>query len=82
MQLSLQLSKFTFCLLGDGSCFIVQQDLDYVIELTGADYDAVYKVQARWRRGLGDSPLGPRALEGTESSYFVILRAITYLGVG
>ena len=36
----------TFCLLGDGSCFIVQQDLDYLIELTGADSDPVYKVQA------------------------------------
>lgn len=61
MQLSLQLSKFSFCLLGDGSCFIVQQDLDYVIELTGADCDAVYKVQARWRHGLGDLTwdLGP-----------------------
>ena len=37
--------KVSFCLLGDGSCFIVQQDLDYVIELTGADCDPVYKVQ-------------------------------------
>lgn len=46
MQISLQFSKFSFCLLGDGSCFIVQQDLDYVIELTGADCDPVYKVQA------------------------------------
>lgn len=36
---------------GDGSCFIVQQDLDYVIELTGADYDAVYKV-ATWEKQI------------------------------
>ncbi|KAB0396329.1 hypothetical protein E2I00_018941, partial [Balaenoptera physalus] len=36
---------------GDGSCFIVQQDLDYVIELTGADCDPVYKV-ATWEKQI------------------------------
>ncbi|KAB1272222.1 Proteasomal ATPase-associated factor 1 [Camelus dromedarius] len=36
---------------GDGSCFIVQQDLDYVIELTGADSDPVYKV-ATWEKQI------------------------------
>ncbi|POI23954.1 hypothetical protein CIB84_012299, partial [Bambusicola thoracicus] len=28
---------------GDGTCFIIQQDLDYVIDLTEADCDPVYK---------------------------------------
>ncbi|XP_045340015.1 proteasomal ATPase-associated factor 1 isoform X2 [Leopardus geoffroyi] len=36
---------------GDGSCFIVQQDLDYLIELTGADCDPVYKV-ATWEKQI------------------------------
>ncbi|XP_023065216.1 proteasomal ATPase-associated factor 1 isoform X1 [Piliocolobus tephrosceles] len=36
---------------GDGSCFIVQQDLDYVTELTGADCDPVYKV-ATWEKQI------------------------------
>ncbi|XP_047608816.1 proteasomal ATPase-associated factor 1 isoform X1 [Phacochoerus africanus] len=36
---------------GDGSSFIVQQDLDYVIELTGADCDPVYKV-ATWEKQI------------------------------
>ncbi|XP_016063956.1 PREDICTED: proteasomal ATPase-associated factor 1 [Miniopterus natalensis] len=36
---------------GDGSCFIVQQDLDYVIELTGADCDPVYKA-ATWEKQI------------------------------
>ncbi|KAF6105322.1 proteasomal ATPase associated factor 1 [Phyllostomus discolor] len=36
---------------GDGSCFVVQQDLDYVIELTGADCDPVYKV-ATWEKQI------------------------------
>ncbi|KAK2508720.1 hypothetical protein MC885_011764 [Smutsia gigantea] len=36
---------------GDGSCFIVQQDLDYVFELTGADCDPVYKV-ATWKKQI------------------------------
>nr|KAF6438545.1 proteasomal ATPase associated factor 1 [Molossus molossus] len=36
---------------GDGSCFIIQQDLDYVIELTGADCDPVYKV-ATWEKQI------------------------------
>ncbi|ELK00353.1 Proteasomal ATPase-associated factor 1 [Pteropus alecto] len=36
---------------GDGSCFIVQQDLDYVIELTGTDCDPVYKV-ATWEKQI------------------------------
>uniref|UniRef100_A0A8D0HNU9 Proteasomal ATPase-associated factor 1 n=1 Tax=Sphenodon punctatus TaxID=8508 RepID=A0A8D0HNU9_SPHPU len=30
---------------GDGSCFIIQQDLDHIIELTEADCDPVYKVR-------------------------------------
>ncbi|XP_036392649.1 proteasomal ATPase-associated factor 1-like [Megalops cyprinoides] len=34
---------------GDGSCFIVQQDLDHSIELTGPDADPVYKVAA-WEK--------------------------------
>ncbi|XP_042314844.1 proteasomal ATPase-associated factor 1 isoform X2 [Sceloporus undulatus] len=29
---------------GDGTCFIMQQDLDHVVELTGPDCDPVYKV--------------------------------------
>ncbi|KAJ1120340.1 hypothetical protein NDU88_008512 [Pleurodeles waltl] len=29
---------------GDGSCFIIQQDADHIIELVGADCDPVYKV--------------------------------------
>lgn len=29
---------------GDGSCFIIQQDKDHIIELVGADCDPVYKV--------------------------------------
>ncbi|NXJ72763.1 PAAF1 factor, partial [Rostratula benghalensis] len=29
---------------GDGTCFVVQQDLDYVLDLTEADCDPVYKV--------------------------------------
>lgn len=29
---------------GDGSCFIIQQDVDHIIELVGADCDPVYKV--------------------------------------
>ncbi|KFO24022.1 Proteasomal ATPase-associated factor 1 [Fukomys damarensis] len=36
---------------GDGSCFIVQQDLDYAIELTGADCDPVYKA-ATWEKQI------------------------------
>ncbi|EHA99905.1 Proteasomal ATPase-associated factor 1 [Heterocephalus glaber] len=36
---------------GDGSCFIVQQDLDYAIELSGADCDPVYKV-ATWEKQI------------------------------
>ncbi|XP_034851425.1 proteasomal ATPase-associated factor 1 isoform X5 [Mirounga angustirostris] len=36
---------------GDGSCFIVQQDLDYLIELTGADCDPVFKV-ATWEKQI------------------------------
>lgn len=31
---------------GDGTCFIIQQDLDYVIDLTEADCDPVYKVRS------------------------------------
>ncbi|KFZ69465.1 Proteasomal ATPase-associated factor 1, partial [Podiceps cristatus] len=34
---------------GDGTCFIVQQDLDYVLDLTEADCDPVYKV-ASWEK--------------------------------
>ncbi|KAG5837270.1 hypothetical protein ANANG_G00237510 [Anguilla anguilla] len=34
---------------GDGSCFIIQQDLDHTIELTGPDADPVYKV-AVWEK--------------------------------
>ncbi|XP_029457974.1 proteasomal ATPase-associated factor 1 isoform X2 [Rhinatrema bivittatum] len=34
---------------GDGSCFIIQQDLDHVIELTEPDSDPVYKV-ASWEK--------------------------------
>nr|XP_033804681.1 proteasomal ATPase-associated factor 1 isoform X3 [Geotrypetes seraphini] len=34
---------------GDGSCFIIQQDLDRVIELTEPDSDPVYKV-ALWEK--------------------------------
>lgn len=51
------------CLLGDGSCFIVQQDLDYVIELTGADCDPVYKVQLS----------GIHSFERTESGHPVVI---------
>uniref|UniRef100_UPI00398F600F proteasomal ATPase-associated factor 1-like isoform X2 n=1 Tax=Pristiophorus japonicus TaxID=55135 RepID=UPI00398F600F len=29
---------------GDGSCYIIQQDQDYVIEFTGPDCDPIYKV--------------------------------------
>ncbi|XP_069496234.1 proteasomal ATPase-associated factor 1 [Ambystoma mexicanum] len=29
---------------GDGSCFIIQQDMDHIIELVGADCDPIYKV--------------------------------------
>ncbi|NXL80072.1 PAAF1 factor, partial [Leptocoma aspasia] len=36
---------------GDGTCFIVQQDLDYVLDLTEADCDPVYKV-ASWEREI------------------------------
>ncbi|XP_032282891.1 proteasomal ATPase-associated factor 1 isoform X2 [Phoca vitulina] len=36
---------------GDGSCFIVQQDLDYLIELTGTDCDPVFKV-ATWEKQI------------------------------
>ncbi|XP_066106355.1 proteasomal ATPase-associated factor 1 isoform X3 [Saccopteryx bilineata] len=36
---------------GDGNCFIVQQDLDYVIDLSGADCDPVYKV-ATWEKQI------------------------------
>ena len=36
---------------GDGSCFIVQQDLNYVTEITGADCDPVYKV-ATWEKQI------------------------------
>ncbi|CAN2391534.1 Proteasomal ATPase-associated factor 1, partial [Pristimantis euphronides] len=31
---------------GDGTCFIIQQDLDHVLELTEPDCDPVYKVAA------------------------------------
>lgn len=36
------------------------------------------------RPGLGDSHLGPRAFEGTESRYFVVIRGNTILrgGIG
>ena len=36
---------------GDGSYFIVQQDLNYVTEITGADCDPVYKV-ATWEKQI------------------------------
>ncbi|NWR99425.1 PAAF1 factor, partial [Motacilla alba] len=36
---------------GDGTCFIVQQDLDYVLDLTEADCDPVYKV-ASWEKEI------------------------------
>ncbi|XP_065601820.1 dnaJ homolog subfamily B member 13 isoform X4 [Cyrtonyx montezumae] len=36
---------------GDGTCFIIQQDLDYVIDLTEADCDPVYKV-APWEKQM------------------------------
>uniref|UniRef100_A0A8D2J0L6 Proteasomal ATPase-associated factor 1 n=1 Tax=Varanus komodoensis TaxID=61221 RepID=A0A8D2J0L6_VARKO len=36
---------------GDGSCFIMQQDLDHVVELTGPDCDPVYKV-AVWEKQI------------------------------
>ncbi|NXW34207.1 PAAF1 factor, partial [Phaetusa simplex] len=36
---------------GDGTCFIVQQDLDYVLDLTEADCDPVYKV-ASWEKQI------------------------------
>nr|XP_013798799.1 PREDICTED: proteasomal ATPase-associated factor 1 [Apteryx mantelli mantelli] len=36
---------------GDGTCFVVQQDLDYVIDLTEADCDPVYKV-ASWEKQI------------------------------
>lgn len=78
--MSLVFSIF-FLPLGDGSCFVVQQDLDYVIELTGADCDPVYKVQVWLQTGLGESHLGSGALGGTESSYFVIIWVIKYLGM-
>lgn len=31
--------------VGDGTCFVIQQDLDYVLDLTEADCDPVYKVR-------------------------------------
>ncbi|XP_028656165.1 proteasomal ATPase-associated factor 1-like [Erpetoichthys calabaricus] len=34
---------------GDGSCYLIQQDFDHVIELTGPDIDPVYKV-ATWEK--------------------------------
>ncbi|XP_027515840.1 proteasomal ATPase-associated factor 1 isoform X2 [Corapipo altera] len=36
---------------GDGTCFILQQDLDYVLDLTEADCDPVYKV-ASWEKEI------------------------------
>ncbi|XP_060538709.1 proteasomal ATPase-associated factor 1 [Pantherophis guttatus] len=36
---------------GDGTCFIMQQDLDHVLELTGPDCDPVYKV-APWGKEI------------------------------
>nr|XP_032637017.1 proteasomal ATPase-associated factor 1 isoform X1 [Chelonoidis abingdonii] len=36
---------------GDGTCFIIQQDLDHVIDLTEADCDPVYKV-ATWEKQI------------------------------
>ena len=36
---------------GDGNCFIVQPDLNYVTEITGADCDPVYKV-ATWEKQI------------------------------
>ncbi|KAM9263365.1 proteasomal ATPase-associated factor 1 [Cariama cristata] len=36
---------------GDGTCFIIQQDLDYVLDLTEADCDPVYKV-ASWEKQI------------------------------
>nr|XP_056714558.1 proteasomal ATPase-associated factor 1 [Euleptes europaea] len=36
---------------GDGTCFIIQQDLDHIVELTGADCDPVYKV-ATWEKQI------------------------------
>ncbi|ETE62810.1 Proteasomal ATPase-associated factor 1, partial [Ophiophagus hannah] len=35
----------------DGTCFIMQQDLDHVLELTGPDCDPVYKV-APWGKEI------------------------------
>ncbi|XP_033865864.3 proteasomal ATPase-associated factor 1-like isoform X1 [Acipenser ruthenus] len=34
---------------GDGSCYLIQQDLDHVIELTGPEADPVYKAAA-WEK--------------------------------
>ncbi|XP_067995363.1 proteasomal ATPase-associated factor 1 isoform X2 [Melanerpes formicivorus] len=36
---------------GDGTCFIMQQDLDHVLDLTEADCDPVYKV-ASWEKEI------------------------------
>nr|XP_060627260.1 proteasomal ATPase-associated factor 1 [Anolis sagrei ordinatus] len=36
---------------GDGTCFIMQQDLDHIVELTGPDCDPVYKV-ATWEKQI------------------------------
>ena len=36
---------------GDVYCFIVQPDLNYVTEITGADCDPVYKV-ATWEKQI------------------------------
>ncbi|NWI54030.1 PAAF1 factor, partial [Calyptomena viridis] len=36
---------------GDGTCFILQQDLDYVLDLTEADCDPVYKVSS-WEKEI------------------------------
>nr|XP_060461648.1 proteasomal ATPase-associated factor 1 isoform X4 [Panthera onca] len=61
---------------GDGSCFIVQQDLDYLIELTGADCDPVYKVQA-WVILTWDL----RLVRGLNPATWWAFRMIKYLGV-
>ncbi|XP_066555451.1 proteasomal ATPase-associated factor 1 [Amia ocellicauda] len=36
---------------GDGGCFILQQDMDHIIELTGPDVDPVYKAAA-WEKSI------------------------------